>query len=87
MHFCQQLLEVLHVSKERVDVPEIFHIVTKVLHRRTIERTDPNRLDVQVQEVIQLLLNSCQTTNTNMMQSVVDWLCYSNLNRVIVGLD
>lgn len=61
MHFGQELFKVLHGSKEWVDVPEIFHIITEVLHRRAVERTDPHRLDVQVLEVIQLLPNSCQT--------------------------
>lgn len=42
MHFSQELFKVTHVSKERVDVPEIFHIIAKVPHGRAVDRTDPN---------------------------------------------
>lgn len=42
VHFSQELLKVLHGSKEGVDGPEIFHIIAEVFHGRTVERTDPN---------------------------------------------
>ena len=75
VHFSQELFKVLHGSKERVNVPEIFHIITEVFHRRAVERTDPHRLDVQVLEVVQLLLNSCQTRD----KTVMNWgLCHND---------
>ena len=69
VHSSQELFKVLHGSKERVDVPEVFHIVAKVLHGRAVDGTDPHRLDVQVLEVIQLLLDSCQTRDATMINT------------------
>ena len=61
VHFRQQLIEVLHGSKEGVDGSEVLHVIAKVFHGGAVEGTDPNRLDVQELKVIQLLLDSCRS--------------------------
>lgn len=69
VHLSQEVVKVLHGSEERVDGPEIFHIIAEVPHGRAVERTDRHGLDVQVLEVIQLLLNTCQTRDTTVMKT------------------
>lgn len=46
MHVGQQVIKVCHGSKERIDIPEVFHIVAKILHGRLIDRADPDCFDV-----------------------------------------
>lgn len=88
MHFSQKFFKVLHGSKERVDVPEILHIVAKVLHRRAVEWTDPHRLDVQVLKVMQLLLNPCHISvyiymSFDAVYNLIQTL-YCTLNIIVV---
>lgn len=58
VHACQEVIKVLHGSKERVNLPEVLHIIPKVPHGRFVKRTDPDRFNVQVVEMTQLLLDS-----------------------------
>lgn len=58
MHACQEVIEVFHGSKKRVDLSEVFNIITKVHHGRFVERTDPDGFNVQVLKMTQFLLDS-----------------------------
>lgn len=72
MHFSQELVKVLHGSKEWVDFTKVFHVVAKVPHGRAVERADPNGLDVQVLEVIQLLLNAFPEQRQHLAMDTAD---------------
>lgn len=42
VHLGQELLKVLHGSELRADGPEVLHVIAKVPHGGTIQRTDPH---------------------------------------------
>ncbi len=64
MHACQKVVKVFHGSKDGIDLPEVLHIISKVSHRRLVERADPDCFNVQVLEMAQFLLDSwSQTVN------------------------
>ena len=52
--FLRQLFKISHRSKPRIDLPIISHIIAVVILRRHKEWVEPDHIDVQCLEIIDL---------------------------------
>src|ERR1017187_7831235 len=60
MNLCQQAVEILHRSKDRIDAAIIRHIVAKIGHRRRVDRRDPDGVNPKSHKVIKTPKNPIQ---------------------------
>ena len=60
----QQFLEIGHASVKRVYGPIIGHIIARVHHRRGVDRSQPDSVNAQVIQVIQLCSYAAQIPRT-----------------------
>src|ERR1035441_2520510 len=63
MNLCQQAVEILHRSKDRIDAAIIQHIVAKIGHGRRVDRRDPDGVNPKPHKVIKPLKNPFQIAN------------------------
>jgi hypothetical protein len=59
----QQPVEILQRAKKRVDRAVVGYVITKVVHRRRVDRREPDRADIQTFDIIQTLQNAWQVAN------------------------
>jgi len=64
MRFTDEMTEVLTRPIRRVDVVVIGDVVTVVLHRRRVERQEPDRVDAELLDVVELLGQSAKVADT-----------------------
>jgi hypothetical protein len=58
-----QLVELLERAEERVDVVVVGDVVAVVGHRRAVDRTQPDDVDTEQLEIVQVVQDSAEVTD------------------------
>ena len=63
MDFFEQAIEVFHGAEDRIDAAIIGDIVSKIGHRRRIDRRDPDGVDAKLHQIVEPLQDPVQIAN------------------------
>ena len=55
---CDERFEVRHGAERRVDLRVVRHVVAEIHHRRSIDRTEPDRFYTEVLKVVQSVIDT-----------------------------
>lgn len=64
MNLLNKILKIMNRSINRIDINKRDDIISAVFSSRRIDRIEPNRLDTQTLNIVELIDNASQITNT-----------------------